>query len=165
MISFYCVLKDPLGKIISSSFIHDILTHQAGNGPGSVAAFSGFHEPIRGLLDGLQGLKKGEKRSIFVRAEQAYGFYDPSLVMTMPRRRLPQGKHLEIGYQVVTQCNDGETRVFRVIAGDPLHVTLDGNHPLAGQDLCFDIEATATREATVDEIAQMSMGAASQLLH
>lgn len=157
IISFHCILKDPLGKVISSSFNHDVLaqSQEAPTGPSPMLpGHMDFHEPLKGLVDGLKGLKTGERRTIHVAAEQAYGFYDPELVMKVPRRKLPQGEQLEIGFQVVTQARDGECRVFRIVDADPVCVTLDGNHPLAGQDLCFDIEATAAREATDEEIAQ-----------
>lgn len=168
VISFNCVLRDPLGKVISSSFNHDVLARApekrtskqspseealVGVTTSPQASHFDFHEPLQGLVEGLQGLKKGEKRQIFVSAESAYGFYDPDLVMQVSRRKFPQGEFLEVGFQVVAQAKDGECRVFRVIDADGSTVTLDGNHPLAGQDLCFDVEATATRDATAEELA------------
>ena len=156
VISFRCVLKDPLGRVISSSFNHDVLAKvpEVTSPPEPKAGQLDFHEPLRGLVEGLQGLKQGERRTIHVSAERAYGYYDPELVMQVSRRRFPQGEDLEVGFQVVTQADDGESRVFRVIQADAASVTLDGNHPLAGQDLCFDIEATAARDATEEELRQ-----------
>jgi FKBP-type peptidyl-prolyl cis-trans isomerase SlyD len=176
VISFNCVLKDPLGRVISSSFNNDILTDIVGPAMAdqnclspvlarSQPGYSDFHEPIKGLVEGLQGLKKGERRTILVNAERAYGFYDPDLVMKIARKKLPHGEALEIGYQVVTQAKDGECRIFRVIEADVQSVTLDGNHPLAGQDLCFDVEATSTREATPEEIEQARVAAQSPRIH
>jgi FKBP-type peptidyl-prolyl cis-trans isomerase SlyD len=159
VISFNCILRDPLGKVISSSFNHDVLAQPRGTKDRetqlaglSAAHHFDFHEPLQGLVEGLQGIKKGERRKIFVTAERAYGFYDPTLVMQVSRKKLPHGESLEIGFQVFTQAKDGECRIFRVTEADGTSVTLDGNHPLAGQDLCFDIETTSTREATPEEI-------------
>lgn len=164
IISFHCVLKDSLGKVLSSSFNHDVLAQISEkailpssvaidpSNPAASASHLDFHEPLQGLVEGLQGLKKGERRTIRVTAERAYGLYDPELVMQVARRRLPHGEALEIGYQVMTQAKDGECRIFRVTEADAATVTLDGNHPLAGQDLCFDIEATSAREATNEEL-------------
>ena len=127
VISFNCVLRDPMGKVISSSFNHDVLTPKMERVTeqreetliaAPQASHFDFHEPLQGLVDGLQGLKKGERRQIFVSAERAYGFYDPELVMKMSRKRFPQGDAMEIGFQVVTQAADGECRVFRVIESD-----------------------------------------------
>jgi len=166
VISFNCTLRDPLGKIISSSFNHDVLAKSSETSPDCPATAHAqkpshfdFHEPLRGLVEGLQGMKEGERKMIFVNAERAYGFYDPSLVMQVSRRRLPHGESLEIGFQVVAQAQDGESRVFRVTEADALSVTLDGNHPLAGQDLCFDVETTSTREATREELEQSRVSA------
>lgn len=180
VISFHCVLRDPLGRVISSSFNHDVLAKApeavAETMPDSVtdaqraimnpqASHFDFHEPLQGLVEGLQGLKKGERRTIFVSAERAYGFYDPDLVMQVSRKKLPHGETLEVGFQVVTQARDGECRVFRITEADASSVTLDGNHPLAGQDLCFDIEATSTREATEEELAQAQITPTTPYLH
>lgn len=195
IISFHCVLRDPLGRVISSSFNHDVLARTPETAPNVVpeadtraaslggaqaipqaindmhlvmtpqASHFDFHEPLQGLVEGLQGLKKGERRTIYVSAERAYGFYEPDLVMQVPRKKLPHGESLEVGFQVITQANDGECRVFRVIEADASSVTLDGNHPLAGQDLCFDIEATSTREATEEELAQARVTPSSPFLH
>lgn len=185
IISFHCTLKDPLGRVISSSFNKDVLTAildtkpSRSHGPKAVHApaapanpaqstsnsYSDFHEPLQGLVEGLQGLRKGEKRQIFVAAERAYGYYDPELVLTVSRKKLPHGEALETGFQVVTQADDGEWRVFRVLSADGQYVTLDGNHPLAGQDLFFDVEATSTREATADEIHRARAAAGASQLH
>jgi FKBP-type peptidyl-prolyl cis-trans isomerase SlyD len=164
IISFHCVLKDQLGQVISSSFNNDVLTENV-EVPLPAGAYSDFHEPLKVLVEGLRGLKTGEKRSIFVRAESAYGFYDPDLVMTVPRKRLPNGELLDIGFQVITQADDGEQKVFRIIASDTQNVTLDGNHPLAGQDLLFDVEATAARDATREEIAGARTPIANKSIH
>jgi FKBP-type peptidyl-prolyl cis-trans isomerase SlyD len=141
IVSFHCILRDRTGRIVSSTFNQDVITHVDG-GAGM----------LRGLADGLRDLHKGEKRQIFLRAEQAYGFYDPDLLMEVSRRELKDGEQVHAGSQVLTRSSDGELRTFRVVqvAGD--RVTLDGNHPLAGQDLTFHIEATEAREATDEEL-------------
>jgi FKBP-type peptidyl-prolyl cis-trans isomerase SlyD len=149
VVYFHCVLKTKLGKIISSTFNHEVIT-QAG----------GSELILRALADGLQGLKKGEKRSIQVRADQAYGYYDPRKVMEFGRDEVPNG--LRPGEEVVLRDESGEDFNLRVvrISGDT--VTMDGNHPLAGQDLVFDIEATDARDATAEELQQIE-GAAPAL--
>lgn len=146
IVSFHCVLRDRVGKIISSTFNNEVLT--CVDGPGKL---------LQALAKGLQNLKKGEKRIISLSAEQAYGFYDPELVIRVSRRGISQGQSLQIGNQIITQANDGELKVFRVIQASVTAVTLDGNHPLAGHDLVFDIEAVDAREATAKEIKETSL--------
>lgn len=146
IVSFHCVLKDKLGRVISSSFNHDVI-NQLEEGS----------ETLRGLIEGLQDVKEGERRQIFVPADQAYGFYDPGLVIEVPRRQLKRGGKLEVGNEIVTECTtDGHIRTFRVIKSAGDRVTLDGNHPLAGQDLYFEIEVTAAREAVEADLVDES---------
>lgn len=143
IVSFHCILKDKLGRVISSSFNHDVINQIGGD-----------DNALPGLVAGLQNVKKGEKRKIFVPADQAYGLYDPQLVLEVPRRKLKQGSQLAIGNEVMMRCTeDGCARNFRVIDAKADLVVLDGNHSLAGQDLVFEIEVTAARDASAEDLA------------
>jgi len=154
IVSFHCVLRNKIGNVISSTFNQDVITHIHGQG-----------EFMKGLAEGLEGLKKGEKRQIFLTAPEAYGFYDPGLVITVSRNGLPQGHSLEVGHQILTQSDNNENQVFRVIQATLNSITLDGNHPLAGQDLIFDIEGIESREATSEEVAESSFKFKNQIFH
>ena len=81
-----------------------------------------------------------------------YGEYDKSLVQRVPRRALKGVGNIQVGMQLHAQSPQG-TRAVTVtqIAGDM--VTIDGNHPLAGQNLNFDVEVTEVRAATEEELA------------
>lgn len=137
IVSFHCILKTKLGKVVSSTFNNDVIT------------LGGHPELLGGLVAGLQNLTKGEKRTIRVPAAQAYGFYDPSKVMMRPREDF--ATNLRLGSKITAL--KGEARmIFRVTDMSEEFVTLDGNHPLAGEDLVFEIEATAARDATDAEI-------------
>ena len=140
------MLKDRVGKVISSTYNHGVLTCSEGQG-----------KLLSGLAKGLENLRTGERRKIALSAEQAYGFYDPDLVIRVSRKGIVQGETLQVGNQILTQANDGEMRIFRVIQTFTHTVMLDGNHPLAGQDLTFEIEATDTRDATEEEIAESNV--------
>lgn len=143
VVSFHCILRDKLGQIISSSFNSEVV-NQLEPGGDSV---------LRGLVAGIQDVKEGEKREIFVSADQAYGLYDPELVVKMLRRDLAQGLSLKIGSEIKTQSMaDGRTVIYRVIDVEKDYVVLDGNHPLAGQDLFFEVEITAVRDALEDDL-------------
>lgn len=153
IVSFHCVVKDQMGRVISSTFNQDVLTYDENQ-----------KDLLVGLVKGLQNLSKGEKRRIVVSAKEAYGFYDPRQVLKCSRENLTRSKVLSLGDKVML-ANDGDRQVYRVteILGD--HVTLDANHPLAGQDLIFEIEATAARAATKDEMSQSSDWDAKDHLH
>ncbi len=138
IVSFHCVLKNKFGKVISSTFNRDILT---GFG-------SGHKQELVALAKALQNLTTGEKRSITLSAEEAYGFYDPKMVFKIKRQELPSAD------KTIVLDMDGTRRSFRVIDTGSDVVMLDGNHPLAGQDLVFEIETLAVRDATAEEISE-----------
>jgi FKBP-type peptidyl-prolyl cis-trans isomerase SlyD len=151
IVSFHCVLKNTLGKIISSTYNRDILTG------------SGFSEEpyLKGLANGLQDLKEGERRLISVPAAEAYGFYDPNLTITVSRTVLPTAKK----QGTVFLMFNGKRKSFLVTQINPNSVVLDGNHPLAGQDLVFEIQTTAVRDATPEEISDSQPEVSDPLLH
>lgn len=156
VVSFHCILKNKLGQVLSSTFNNEVIT-QPGVGNGQI---------LKGLVDGLQNIKKGERRLINVSAEQAYGFYDPGKVIHCRRDEVPRGSSLKIGDQVLMKSDDDGTRLsLRVASMDPEWVTLDGNHPLAGQDLVFEIEATQARDATLEEMPQDAVPSGALGMH
>ena len=136
IVSFHCVLKNKLGHFISSSFNQDVAT----SGVADTA------NALPGFIEGLKGLKKGQKKKICVDADQAYGFYNPKLILEVPRSKFDGGKELRIGHQVMANfAHEDEPRVYRVVGATKGTVMVDGNHPLAGQDLVFDVEVTSSR--------------------
>jgi FKBP-type peptidyl-prolyl cis-trans isomerase SlyD len=142
IVSFRCILKNKLGRVISSTVNTDVITHAAG-----------ADSMLRGLAEGLRDLKKGEKRSISLAAPEAYGYYDPKKVTYRSRDEIPDGGTLRMGDQVILESKTGERSILLVTQIEDDQVTLDGNHPLAGQDLVFEIEAIDARDATPEEIA------------
>lgn len=152
VISFHCVLKNNLGKVISSTFNRDVLTHGSG-------------EYLTGLSEGLRNLKAGEKRRIYLPAPQAYGYYDLNLVIEVSRKRISQGNRLKPGDKVAIHIQDKKLRTFRVIQENHRTLTLDGNHPLAGQDLIFDVEGVQIRDATQEEVKEIHLESTSQMYH
>ncbi len=137
VISFRCVLKNMFGRILSSTVNCDIVNQVHGSGL------------LSALAEGLQDLRAGERRSISLRADQAYGFYDPKKSFTRTREELRGADGLKIGDLVKMQ--DSSYRVVEIM-GDT--ITFDGNHPFAGQDLVFEIEALMAREATPDDLIE-----------
>lgn len=152
IISFNCVLKDKAGKVISFTFNREVLT-----------ALNEQTTILDGLAKGLQNLKTGEKRKISLSAEQAYGFYEPAKVILYPKKKF--GKDVHVGENVSIVGKSGVVRNYKVIQLHHDMVTLDSNHPLAGQDLVFEIETLAARDATPAEIADSSNVISSQVLH
>jgi FKBP-type peptidyl-prolyl cis-trans isomerase SlyD len=118
---------------------------------------------LAGLTKGLQNLKKREKRKIELTATEAYGLYDPNKIKLFPKSEI--AKNLKIGDAVTLVHRDGSHNLYKVLQFFGPMVSLDGNHPLSGQDLIFDIEAINVREATQEEIDQSENNIKVKLLH
>lgn len=111
----------------------------------------GHKNIIEGLEKELEGLTPGDKKSVHVPSGEAYGDYQPELVQTVNRKDFPENQAIEVGMQFQTQTPQG-TAVFAVKAIENDMITMDGNHPMAGKDLSFDIEVKELREASKEEL-------------
>jgi FKBP-type peptidyl-prolyl cis-trans isomerase SlyD len=140
VVSFHCVLKNKLGQILSVSSNRDVLAHE--NSPKSL---------LNGLSRGLVDIRQGEKRRIFIPAEEAYGFYQLDQVRQMPLDEFSIPPRL--GEMVRLSAEEQPLRVTEIRNAI---VTLDGNHPLAGQDLIFEVEAISARDASTEELLESS---------
>jgi len=152
VISFNCILKNKAGKLISSTFSNDVLT--TSSDPNAM---------LEGLAKGLQNLSKGEKRLISLKAEEAYGLYFPQKIILYPKRKLPQS--LRVGETISIAGKSGLIRSYKVLEFHNDMASLDGNHPLAGQDLVFEIEALAVRDATPEEMIESTSSISTQIWH
>jgi peptidylprolyl isomerase len=101
----------------------------------------GKEEVIPGFEAAVAGMYLGEQKRVIIPAEQAYGpHHERYYVDKVERSRLPAGLELQVGRQIEVTCADEERLLLLVTALTETTVTLDGNHPLAGKDLHFDIE-------------------------
>jgi FKBP-type peptidyl-prolyl cis-trans isomerase SlyD len=153
IVSFHCVLKNKLGKEISSSFNSGILTDSQ-----NPSLTQNQPKILQTLLKALEGAKTGDKRQVFVPADEAYGLYDSSRVLTVSRKSLTPNVQLTVGAQVVREANNGQPEYFRIIDLTGNRVTLDANHPLAGEDLVFELEVTEARKPTLAELSELEAG-------
>ena len=143
VISFHYTLTNKAGEVIDTS--------RDSQDPFSY--MEGSSQIIPGLEKAMALLSVGDKRKIEVEAVDAYGEHDAQLIVEVPRTKLPNADELQVEDQFQASGPNGEMLLFRVIeiAGD--QVKLDGNHPLAGEDLVFDVEVMQMRNATSEEIA------------
>ncbi|MCA9395662.1 MAG: peptidylprolyl isomerase [Candidatus Omnitrophica bacterium] len=139
VISFHYTLTDEQGDTLDSS-----------QGKQPLSFFEGRRQIIPGLEEKLIGMNVGDKDKIHVEAANAYGQRHEELMIELNRSQLPEGD-LEPGMQLQTQ-KDGQVQIFVIAAINGDKVTLDGNHPLAGANLTFDVEITAIRPATAQEL-------------
>ena len=106
---------------------------------------------IEGLENALIGHEKGDTFEVAVDAENAYGPRHDGLVQRIGNEMFADFD-VEVGMQLRATTDNGDQTVI-VVDKDDESVTVDGNHPLAGVDLKFDVEIIDVREATADEIA------------
>ncbi|GAB4516908.1 MAG: peptidylprolyl isomerase [Anaerolineae bacterium] len=100
----------------------------------------GAGQVIPGFEDAVIGMSPQETKTATIPAEEAYGPHYPELVMVVGRESFPEGTRPEIGQQYQVALQGGQTLIVRVTEVAENTVTLDANHPLAGEDLTFDIE-------------------------
>ena len=95
---------------------------------------------IKGFDDGVTGMSVGEKKTITIPFNEAYGPKNPEMIIDMPRNRFPKDMELEVGMALA--MSDGQGQQFEVVVTQLKEdsVVLDANHPLAGKDLIFDLE-------------------------
>lgn len=141
VVSFHYTLKDSKGTQLESSFGDDPMSYLEGVG-----------QIIPGLEAALEGSKKGDKKTVNVKAADAYGEFEQELIVEVPKAQLPK-KDIAVGDQFHADSGNGHVQVVTVTKVEGDTVTVDGNHPLAGQDLNFEVEVMDVREATKDELA------------
>ncbi len=141
VVSFHYTLKDEAGAVLESS-----------HGDEPMSYLEGVGQIIQGLESALKGMKKGEKKSVFVPAKDAYGEFDEELIVAVPRAQIPK-KDVKVGDQFQADSAEGHTRTVVVTEVTDKEITVDGNHPLSGQDLNFDVEILEVRPATKEEMS------------
>ena len=109
------------------------------------------------LEEACVGMNPGDDATVAIAAEDAYGPVVPEAVQEVDRAMMPDDMELEIGVQLQASGPDGQTHVLTVVEFDDEQVKLDGNHPLAGQSLIFEVEIQAIRDATEEEIRQQKV--------
>ncbi|AXP79389.1 FKBP-type peptidyl-prolyl cis-trans isomerase SlyD [Mariniflexile rhizosphaerae] len=95
---------------------------------------------IPGFEKGMIDMKVNEKKTIHIPVAEAYGDIQKELFHEVNKDQLPQDMTPEVGMGLVSQKPDGTEIQFRVAEVHEEHIIIDANHPLAGQDLIFDLE-------------------------
>jgi len=95
---------------------------------------------IKGFDEGVAGMEVGEKRTINIPVEEAYGPRSEDMLIEFPKDRFPQDMEIEQGVQLMMSNGSGQNIPVIVTEIKESSVILDANHPLAGEDLVFDIE-------------------------
>lgn len=139
-------------------FIHYTLTNDekevidSSTGHGPLAYIHGMGNIIPGLEKALEGKTTGDKLQVSIPPEDAYGLRDEDLIHAVPVEAFHGVDKIEPGMQFQTDSPDGIQMVTVMeVEGD--RVILDGNHPMSGLTLNFDVEVAEVRDATPEELA------------
>ena len=134
-------LKSKDGELIDSSEKDQPLTFLEGAG-----------QIIPALEDQIKDLLEGQKKNVKLAAEEAYGMPEEKMKMDVAKKELAHIPDLKVGGYLRLDLGE-QTKVVRITQMNDETVTLDGNHPLAGQALEFDVEMVLVRDATSEELA------------
>jgi FKBP-type peptidyl-prolyl cis-trans isomerase SlyD len=138
VVSMHYTVKDAKGELIDSS-----------EGQAPMAYLHGAGNIVEGLEQALEGKSVGDKIDVTLTPENAYGSYQPKLVQQVARKVF-EGATVEVGQRFQAQTSQGPRMVtVTEVKGDL--ITIDGNHPLAGQTLHFSVEIIEVRESTAEE--------------
>ena len=115
------------------------------------AYLHGNKQIVPGLENALEGMVIGDKKKVTVPPAEGYGELTPGLKMDIERSNFPKDINIQVGMQFSADAN-GESQTFTVTGLEGGKVQVDGNHPLAGQTLHFDVEVVEIRDATKEEL-------------
>ncbi|MBB6482106.1 FKBP-type peptidyl-prolyl cis-trans isomerase [Spirochaeta isovalerica] len=140
VVSIHYKLTDDKGEVIDQSQDQPL------------AYIHGVGALIPGLEKELLGKGAGDKLQVSVTPEEGYGPHMPQLIQKLPRDTFQGVDKIEVGMEFQASNENGETMVVRVeeVADD--EITINGNHPLAGMTLNFDVEVVEVREASAEEL-------------
>lgn len=138
--SFHYTLKDDDGNTIDASAGQEPLPYL--HGAGNI---------VPGLERELEGKVVGDKLSVVVKPIDGYGERNETLIQELPKAMFAGVEDIQAGMDFHAETDDGQQMVtVTKVEGDT--VTIDGNHPLAGQNLHFDVEVTDIRDASAEEL-------------
>ncbi|MDX1527987.1 MAG: peptidylprolyl isomerase [Gammaproteobacteria bacterium] len=141
VVSIHYKLTNEDGDLLQESSAGEPLSYLHGSG-----------NIIPGLETALSGKATGDKLNVSVEPEQAYGTRNDALVQELPRNVFEGIEDIQEGMQFQARSEQG-TQVITVTKVEGDRITVDGNHPLAGQKLNFEVEVDDIRDATAEEIA------------
>jgi FKBP-type peptidyl-prolyl cis-trans isomerase SlyD len=141
VVSFHYILTNTAGEVLDASSENSPLTYLHGS-----------HNIIPGLENELTGKIAGTEFSVTVQPEDGYGLRLPQLIQEVPRDAFPDSDGIKPGMQFSAESDQGTMSVVVSKVTDEL-VTVDGNHPLAGQVLHFAVRIAEVRDASQEEIA------------
>lgn len=142
VVSMHYTLTDDQGQTIDSSRDGEAMPYLHGG-----------NNIVPGLEQALTGLEKGATIQVVVQPEDAYGPVMEEAIQTIPREAFGDIEDIKPGMQFQAQGPEGQVQVITIKDVVEDGILVDGNHPLAGMVLNFDVEIMDVREATEEELA------------
>lgn len=115
-------------------------TFDSSNGREPLEFTVGSGQVIKGFDDGVKGMQVGDKKTIEIAVKDAYGEKQQEMMIEFPKEQFPPDMNPEVGMQLMMSNGSGQNFPVTVAEVKETSVILDANHPLAGQDLIFDLE-------------------------
>lgn len=141
VVSIHYTLTDDKGAVLDSS-----------RGAEPLQFLEGAGNIIPGLEKEVSAMKAGEKKKVHIPAKDAYGEKREDMILEVPRTQFPKDMTPKVGDRFRGGA-EAHAPVFTVLAVGDDKVKLDGNHPLAGQALTFEVEVTEMRDASEEELS------------
>jgi len=130
-------------KIHYTGTFDDGTVFDSSTGSDPIAITIGNGEVIPSFEKALEGMTIGEKKRIHIPAADAYGEYYPEYVQEFERSQITSDGELKVGMEINAKTAEGHSFVLLITAINGDKVTVDGNHPMAGKDLNFELELVA----------------------
>lgn len=143
------------GMVVSMEYtLHvdgELLDSSEGHGP--LQFLAGYGNIIPGLESEMVGMKVGESKDVVVSPADGYGEYNEEAFMDVPRGQFPKDMPVEEGLELTVRDDSGQGRYARIESVEGETVRLNFNHPLAGDELHFNVKVVALREPTDEELS------------
>lgn len=144
------VKKGNFVKVHYTGTLEDGSTFDSSKDREALEIIAGDGMLIKGFDDALIGMAVGEEKNITIPSEEAYGEYREDMVRPVPKKEFGD-MELSEGMTIGIRAPTGQVFPVTVVKFDDENVTIDGNHPLAGKTLHFNIKVEETREATQED--------------
>ncbi|HDQ14655.1 MAG TPA: peptidylprolyl isomerase [Sediminispirochaeta sp.] len=141
VVSIDYTLKNDNGEVLDTS-----------EGREPLAFIFGSGNIISGLENSLAGKEKGDELNVVVEPKDGYGEYDDSMIFEVDKEQFQDPSQISEGMQVQAQDNNGQVQIFTIKSIGEEKVSLDANHPLAGETLHFDVTVADVRDASQEEL-------------
>jgi FKBP-type peptidyl-prolyl cis-trans isomerase SlyD len=124
----------------------------SSDGQGPLQFLVGYGNIIPGLEEEMRGMKIGDSKDVVVEPKNGYGEFDSEAFMKVPRADFPKDMPMEVDTELTVRDEEGNARYARVDSIEDDNVTLNFNHPLAGDELRFHVKVVALRDPTEEEL-------------